>query len=131
MLKNRTNFTAALFLGCLILSQQPALAGPITEIGTFGGASSFANAINASGQVTGYAYTASGDRHAFLYTGGVLVDLGTLAGFSQSFGLAINSDGTVVGTATQGGIPSAAFISTPLNTLDSMGDAGSEAGSAT
>jgi probable HAF family extracellular repeat protein len=53
--------------------------------------------INASGQVTGYANNVhDGYEHAFLYSGGVINDLGNLGGtFSE--GTAINDNGQVVG----------------------------------
>jgi probable HAF family extracellular repeat protein len=49
------------------------------DLGTLGGTSSAGNAINAAGQITGYANTV-GDaaQHAFLYTNGAMVDLNTL-----------------------------------------------------
>ena len=40
------------------------------------------SAINAAGQVTGRADTADGSYHAFLYSDGVMTDLGTLGGAS-------------------------------------------------
>src|SRR5262245_59106996 len=58
----------------------------ITDLGSFGGtnggAGSDARAINNAGQVAGVAYTASGAPHAFLFSGGVKIDLGTLPGFA-------------------------------------------------
>ena len=62
-----------------------------------------ATGINNSGVVTGFAFLpGNSNTHAFLYTGGVITDLGTLPGgasapFSQ--GNAINDSGTVVGTS--------------------------------
>jgi len=59
-------------------------------------------AINSSGQVTGTFYTPTGE-HAFLYSGGTLQDLGTLAATGNgnvpgaATGFALNSYGTVVG----------------------------------
>ena len=50
------------------------------DLGTLGGTSSVGVAINASGQVTGYADTAGGDTHAFLWDGTRMQDLGTLGG---------------------------------------------------
>ena len=72
----------------------------ITDLGTLGGNSSGARAINASGQITGYAY-ASGNvtSDAFLYSGGKLTSLGTLGG-TTGIGLAINSAGEVAGYST-------------------------------
>jgi probable HAF family extracellular repeat protein len=70
--------------------------GVVTDLGTLGGGRSNAYGINASGQVVGFADTAS-STHAFLYSGGKMTDLGTFAG-SQSLAGAINASGLVVGT---------------------------------
>jgi probable HAF family extracellular repeat protein len=70
-----------------------------------GGTSSYGDGINSNGQVTGYSYI-NGDNatHAFLYSNGVMQDLGTF-GYSssygpESYGRAINSSGQVTGSAT-------------------------------
>ena len=70
----------------------------MTDLGTLGGSTSYAFGINNAGQVTGYATTA-GDAaaHAFLYSGGKMIDLGSLGGTSE--GLALNNAGQVVGEA--------------------------------
>jgi probable HAF family extracellular repeat protein len=68
----------------------------MTGLGTLGGGSSYATAINNQGQVTGNSSVASGYAHAFLYSNGSLMDLGTLGGGS-SYGYGINGAGTVVG----------------------------------
>ncbi len=70
----------------------------ITDLGTLGGTISTANGINASGQVVGYAYTAAGDRHAFLYSNGTMTDLDTLGG-TLSIANGINASGQTVGQA--------------------------------
>jgi probable HAF family extracellular repeat protein len=68
----------------------------MSDLGTLGG-SSVASGINNSGQVVGYSYTSgSGVYHAFLYSGGVMSDLGTLGG-GVSLASGINNSGQVVG----------------------------------
>jgi probable HAF family extracellular repeat protein len=72
---------------------------PMRDLGTLGGAYSEANAINKSGQITGFAHTGTYD-HAFRYSGGTMTDIGVLlANLPNSYGLAINDLGHVVGVA--------------------------------
>jgi probable HAF family extracellular repeat protein len=67
------------------------------DLGTLGGTYSFAYALNAGGQVAGYAYTSNGLIHAFLWSSGTgMQDLGTLGGF-YSGAYAINASGQVAG----------------------------------
>jgi probable HAF family extracellular repeat protein len=89
-----------------LLSAAAALAGwadapmphyRIVDLGTLGGATSTAEAINEHGQVVGWSDTAGGNRHAFLYGDGVMQDLGTLTGGSDSYATALNDRGQVVG----------------------------------
>ena len=59
--------------------------GVFTDMGSFGGALSMANAINAGGQIAGLASFGTGswsdpDYHAAVYANGTLADLGTLGG---------------------------------------------------
>jgi len=65
-----------------------------------GQGTAWGNDINAGGQVTGFALDGSGNEsgYAFLYSGGVIQDLGTLGGVS-SRGEAINDSGQVTGVA--------------------------------
>jgi probable HAF family extracellular repeat protein len=70
----------------------------VTDLGTLGGPSSEAYAINKAGQVVGDADIADHSFHAFLWSGGSMRDLGTLGGWwSEADG--INSAGQVVGAA--------------------------------
>ncbi|MEW4568400.1 hypothetical protein AB1L88_11085 [Tautonia sp. JC769] len=52
--------------------------GEVIDLGTLGGQSSIAVAINDHGQVAGTSQTADGPNHAFLYTDGEMIDLGRL-----------------------------------------------------
>lgn len=57
--------------------------------------------INNSGQITGQVQV-SGGFHIFLYSSGSMQDLGTLAGYSRTYGVAINNLGQIVGHAWDG-----------------------------
>jgi probable HAF family extracellular repeat protein len=86
----------------------------VTDLGTLGGSGSAATAINNAGQVVGWANTASGVSHAFLYSGGQMQDLGALSG-TISVATGINNSGQIVGSyqSDQGvGDPISAFLYT-------------------
>jgi probable HAF family extracellular repeat protein len=94
--------------------------GQMQDLGVLGYLASYANGINAAGQVVGYIAKISTD-HPFLYSGGKMQDLGTLGG---ALGLAdgINSAGQVVGGAdtTSGALHAFLYSGgtmTDLNTL--------------
>ena len=66
-----------------------------------------ATAINDTGQVVGYSDPKSStgaphadNPHAFLYSGGQMIDLGVLPGTTRSFADGINNVGDVVGIST-------------------------------
>lgn len=74
----------------------------IRDLGTLGGTTSQALAVNRRGEVAGYAYTSDQKRHAFFWDGWTMRDLGTLDASrpdNESEGVAINRWGDVVGSA--------------------------------
>ena len=79
-------------------------AATVTDLGTFGGQNSRAIGINATGQVAGSATTSTGNWHPFLYTNGVMKDLGTPPGYTQCFAAGLSPAGWVAGSCSQGGI---------------------------
>ena len=84
--------------------------GEMVNLGTLGGDTSRAWAINDSGIIAGYSQNAPGDNHAFIYNDlAGMVDLGTLGG-SESFAYDINELGHVVGMSRVAGGEKHAFI---------------------
>ena len=80
-----------------------SIARTITTLGSLGGVTSFgfagvATSINNMGEAVGYSYLDGINRHAFLYSKGVLKDIGSFGGYSAATD--INDPGTVVGLAS-------------------------------
>jgi probable HAF family extracellular repeat protein len=76
--------------------------GVFQELGTLGGQSSTANAVNDKGVVAGTSSLGGFESptHGFVYEDGVMKDLGTLGG-AESFVRDINNHGVIVGTAQE------------------------------
>ena len=114
--------------------------GTMHDLGTLGGFPGEGLGINASGQITGYSYTIGWEgQHAFLYSGGSMVDLNTLVGpaspWTLTAGQAINDLGQITGYGKIGG-ETHAFVLSPEGvaglgsnqTADSGGGVGTVAG---
>ena len=100
----------------------------ITDLGTLGGASGTARAINNAGQIVGTSATTSGDSHAFLWTAaGGMTDLGTLGG-TASTAWAINNRGHIVGVSTLASGQSHPFYWTPAGGMQDLGSFGGDFG---
>jgi probable HAF family extracellular repeat protein len=87
-------------LAAVALTDRAVSAGivyQVTDLGDLGGSPTIGRAINSSGQVTGDGWTSNsgGADHAFLYSAGVLRDIGGVRGFG------INGSGQVTGLAAQ------------------------------
>src|ERR1700730_6699733 len=96
---------AGLLLACSSIAVSAGAQTVVaTDLGTFGGTYSAAAAVNANGQVVGYATTAGNlATHAFSWTQlGGMVDLGTFGG-TTSAATAVTASGQVVGYATTAG----------------------------
>lgn len=84
--------------------------GKVLKLGSFGGKVTIATDLNNVGHVVGHSQSARGEYHAFIYSGGPLVDLGTLPGGSQSFAYGINNSGQVVGASDSASSALHAFL---------------------
>ena len=107
--------TALAFWGLSMTAQAQAPGYTVVDLGTLGGSSSRANAINKSGQIVGAAATSApygafpnGATMAFLWDPAHgMTNLGTLPGAENGTGLngaisesrGINNDGTIVGVS--------------------------------
>jgi probable HAF family extracellular repeat protein len=106
----------------------------MSDLGTLPGDSSYGSAINVHGEITGGTFMVANSfyHHAFLYSGGVMTDLGTLVSPTTlccSSAGGINDSGQVTGSSsTDGpGEPYHAFLYTDgvMTDLGSLGPANS------
>ena len=77
-------------------------SGTFTDLGTLGGANSFALRINEKTQIVGYTSTADKEFRGFLWEKGKMVALPPLEGNAASFAHGINDHGEIVGWSGTG-----------------------------
>lgn len=73
----------------------------VIDLGTLGGNTSYAGALNETGQVVGSSKIANSALHAFRWADGAMTDLGTPSGYLVTSASSVNDLGQVVGS-TQG-----------------------------
>ena len=124
------------FVFAAILAALPPLSRgsaifTVTDLGTLGGSTSYAWAVNASGQVVGEAMNSAGNYRAFAYWQGKMIDLGTLGGDFSSAAFGINDSGQIVGTASTATNADHAFLfSFATGTMIDLGTLGGNNSSA-
>src|SRR5262245_59052247 len=104
MKRHGTKLLLAALLLVSSIKGHAAIIYRVTDLGTFPGgvvtsnSISSGNAINSVGQIAAGGTAPGGFSHASLYSGGAMIDLGTLGG-NQSSARAINAAGQVAGDA--------------------------------
>jgi probable HAF family extracellular repeat protein len=83
--------------------------GAMSSLGGLGATSSHANAINDAGTVTGWYLGSDGHQNAFVYQNGVMSTL-NVPGLSSE-GIAVSSDGRIVGNVTTANGDKQLFVS--------------------
>lgn len=112
------------------LEDRNLLSYSVTDLGTLGGSSSIAMAINNSGQVVGNAATDRGEAHGFLWQpGNGMIDLGTLGG-KTSFATGINNSKQVAGYAETASGAMHAFLWRPDPVMIDLGTLGGDSSQA-
>lgn len=91
----------------------------VVDLGTLGGLESSATDVNNHSQIVGWSLNAVGERRAFLYTNGVMVDLNTLvepeSGWVLRSANAINDAGQIAGEGQFGEDVRAFLLTPPVN----------------
>ncbi|MBV9404810.1 MAG: PEP-CTERM sorting domain-containing protein [Acidobacteriaceae bacterium] len=99
------------FIGTSLANNSPSVVessgGQVKSLGISG----YGTAINNAGQIGGGMITANGQVHAFLWSSGSLLDVGTLTGATWSSVYGINSSGQAVGTSMAGNGTTSVFVS--------------------
>ena len=87
--------------------------GGVTQLlPSLGGGGTFVTAMNERGDIVGSSLTAAGERHAFLWSDGVMTDLGLgPQGGAASTAIAVNARGDVLGVSGTPWYPRSAYLS--------------------
>ncbi len=99
----------------------------VIDIGSLGGHSG-AHDINDHGQIVGYSEDSNRVVRAFLYSGGTMIDIGTLPDDTGGQAYAINNNGQIVGNSTggSGGSPGFLYSGGTMYDLLTLIDSGSD-----
>ena len=103
-------------------------SGGMQDLGTLGGDFSWADGINSAGQIVGTSTTTTADNmeHAFIYSGGTMMDLNSLIPASSGWDLAeaeaVNNSGWIVGYGVNSAGATDAFLLQPT-VVHNLGDA--------
>ena len=93
--------------------------GAVVDLGTLGGAESSAADVNNHGQIVGWSLNAGGERRAFLFANGTMVDLNTLlepeSGWVLLSANAINDAGQIAGEGQFAGDVRAFLLTPPVS----------------
>lgn len=100
-MKSGSRFVVAIIMVSWCAQSAQAINYHFTDLGTLGGLDSAASGINDNGDVVGSSRIdgQSSATRAFLYSGGVMQNLGTFPGGGNSYAYGISDDGQVVGLA--------------------------------
>ena len=95
----------------------------VTDLGTLGGSSSYAHAVNELGEVTGFVNYGTAGTTGFYYDGTTTHALDLLAGGNRGYGADINDAGLIVGGSNMtGGDYHALLYDTGLDALYDLND---------
>jgi probable HAF family extracellular repeat protein len=116
-------FLVAVGGACSVGAGQPR----ITNLGTLGGGSSYANAISADGRVVVGSSSLGGDQfvHAFRWSAGTgMQDVGCFMAQSNSYGTAVSADGKTVGGFSPASASAIHAFRWQLGEMDDLGTLG-------
>jgi probable HAF family extracellular repeat protein len=112
----------------LFVAKTQAQQYQVIDLGTLGGPSSGAYAINNLGQVAGFVNTSGGQTHASLYVNGQMQDLNTLTGnVGTAYAFGVNDNRQVVGYSdAQGGTHGFIYSNGSMRDAGTLGGPNSE-----